>query len=165
MTGNKNIICCFTGHRDIITADMPIITAKLNTLLEHLLMQGIYKFRVGGAIGFDTLAAQCIIDLKSQHSRLELVEVLPFSNYRSRWTLADRVMGEFIDSHADSIIYACEKASRYAYLSRDRLMVDGSNLCISYCNRSSGGTAYTVKYALKNGLYVYNIGSLDISSL
>lgn len=36
---------------------------------------------------------------------------------------------------------------------------------ISYCTRTTGGTAYTVKYALEHGITVYNASSFDVSAL
>lgn len=36
---------------------------------------------------------------------------------------------------------------------------------ISYCNKPTGGTAFTVKYALERGLTVYNASSFDVNSL
>ena len=36
-------------------------------------------------------------------------------------------------------------------------MVDNSSVCVCYLNRESGGTAYTVDYARKNGLEIINL--------
>jgi len=43
--------------------------------------------------------------------------------------------------------------------------VDGSRYCISYCNKPTGSTAFTVKYALERGLTVYNASSFDVNTL
>ena len=48
----------------------------------------------------------------------------------------------------DKIVYVSKEPSRGAYLVRDRHLVDGSRYCICYCNKPTGGTAFTVKYAL-----------------
>ena len=41
---------------------------------------------------------------------------------------------------------------------RNRALVDASNVCIAYMTDASrGGTAYTVRYAEKKGIPVYNL--------
>ena len=44
-------------------------------------------------------------------------------------------------------------------------MVDSSAVCIAYCTRKTGGTAYTVRYALKKGLQVINLADWNIAQL
>lgn len=65
----------------------------------------------------------------------------------------------------DKIVYVSKEPSRGAYLARGRHLVDGSRYCISYCNKPTGGTAFTVKYALERGLTVYNASSFDVNTL
>lgn len=72
---------------------------------------------------------------------------------------------EKIDKQVDKIVYAAKEPSRGVYLLRDRHLVDCSAYCISYCTRNTGGTAYTVKYALEHGVTVYNASSFDVSAL
>jgi hypothetical protein len=43
---------------------------------------------------------------------------------------------------------------------RNRHLVDNSSACIAYLTESKGGTAYTVDYAEKHGLTVFNIAEL-----
>lgn len=40
---------------------------------------------------------------------------------------------------------------------RNRHLVDNSSACITYLTETKGGTAYTVDYATKRGLTVFNI--------
>jgi len=40
---------------------------------------------------------------------------------------------------------------------RNRYMVDHSCTCICYLTETTGGTAYTVKYAREKGLHIFNI--------
>ena len=35
--------------------------------------------------------------------------------------------------------------------------VGGSSCCIAWCTRATGGTAYTLRYAQKQGLRVWNV--------
>lgn len=70
---------------------------------------------------------------------------------------ADRKEFESILSAADGIVYTAEVYDRGCMLRRDRYMVDKSSICVSYMTKNTGGTAYTVGYALKKGLEVINL--------
>ena len=43
---------------------------------------------------------------------------------------------------------------------RNRFLADISSLCICYLTKNTGGTAYTVRYAQKEGLKIVNITDL-----
>jgi len=63
------------------------------------------------------------------------------------------------------VVYKEKTGSREAYLSRDRHLVDNSAYCIAYCTRNYGGTAYSVRYAMKSGVAVLNTADYDITYL
>ena len=48
---------CVTGHRKIPPVDMNSIRQRLIQTIDHLYAKGITMFYVGGAQGFDALAA------------------------------------------------------------------------------------------------------------
>ena len=51
--------CCFTGHRDIPTGRTPEIAERTaNEVRKLIANHGVRFFGVGGATGFDTLAAE-----------------------------------------------------------------------------------------------------------
>ena len=60
----KQQICCFTGHRIIKKNIIPLIKQNIAIEIRKLITQGVTYFIVGGALGFDTLAAQTVLDLK-----------------------------------------------------------------------------------------------------
>ncbi len=70
--------CCFTGHRIIPRDQMEAIQEKTEKAIIGLIHQGITSFVVGGAKGFDTLAAEIVIGLKKQFPYIQLILVLPF---------------------------------------------------------------------------------------
>ena len=43
---------------------------------------------------------------------------------------------------------------------RNRHLVDNSSVCVSYMTKNTGGTAYTVGYAIKNHVQVINLAEL-----
>ena len=165
MTDFKPHTCCFTGHRDIPAGEEAKIRTRLRYRTEKLYNQGYRYFGVGGAIGFDTLAAEWLLDFRESHHLIRIIGVYPFPGYRLHWTEAQRACAEALDRRLDKITYCEQTPSRGAFLARDRHLVDCSSACICYCTRAAGGTAYTVKYALEHGLPVYNTSSFDVRQL
>ncbi len=157
--------CCFSGHRDVKEKDIPAILSRVEAITDSLEAKGVIYYGVGGALGFDTLMAEYIIKRRERDNRLKLIEILPYPDYRKYWTAQQQRRAEVIDSKADKIVYCSKFPSKAAYLARDRHMVDGSAYCVAYCEKPSGGTAYTVKYALEQGLTVLNVENYDINSL
>lgn len=157
--------CCFVGHKDIPPGEQLKILARVEHRLIPLIKQGVTYFGIGGSLGFDTLIADMLVSLKAAHPRIRIIEVLPFEGYRSKWSLEQQRHAKKIDKQVDKIVYAAKEPGRGVYLLRDRHLVDYSAYCISYCTRTTGGTAYTVKYALEHGVTVYNASSFDVSAL
>lgn len=155
--------CCLTGHRDL-PADTRLLEARLTEAVRGRLAQGVRYFGVGGAVGFDTLAAEVLLNLRDTlYPQIRVIAVEPFDGFTSRWTDAQRARRQALLPRYDKRVCLLPRGSREAYLARDRYLVNNSAHCISYCNRTSGGTAYTVRYALRRGLYVENLGSLNVA--
>lgn len=57
--------CCFTGHRRIPPEAIAPLRERLEAEIESLIRQGVRYFGAGGALGFDTLAAEAVLDLKA----------------------------------------------------------------------------------------------------
>ena len=68
---------CFTGHRELPTDDLPEISKRLEDTLLTLIEQGYCYFGAGGALGFDTLAAQAVLRLRERYPQIRLILVLP----------------------------------------------------------------------------------------
>lgn len=148
--------CCFTGHRHL-PREEEAIWQRVQEHLIPLLEQGVRYFGVGGALGFDTLVAEKLLELRGQYPQIRVILVLPFRGYQSRWTTAQQARAARIESRVDKVVYCCDAPSREAFLARDRHLVDGSAYCIGYCTRTTGGTAYTLRYAEKQGLQIWNL--------
>lgn len=161
----KTKTCCLTGHRDLPRILFPL-KKRLTDAVCDCLDAGVCYFGVGGAVGFDTFAAEVLLDLRdTRFPQIRVIVVEPFPGYTARWTLAQCSKRQLLLSRYDKVVCLRNSPGREAYLARDRHLVDASSRCISYCNRSSGGTAYTVRYALRQGLRVDNLGSLDVTRL
>jgi len=158
--------CCFTGHRDIPLCDEQKIITRVRYLLPPLLNRGVKYFGVGGAVGFDMIAAEYLLYLRDrERKRIKIISVLPFPEWRENWTKDQIMRQDAIMRLSDKVTYASNEYSKDAYWIRDKKLVDGSMFCISYCNRRTGGTAKTVRYAIEKGLEVYNASSWDLSQL
>ena len=155
----KEQTCCFTGHRLIPYHEMDSVTARTEMQIRELILHnGVRFFGVGGAIGYDTLAAQILFRLRStDFPQIKVILVYPFEGFTSRWTDEQRAEYDRLLPQYDKAVCVAQSGSREAYLARDRHLVDGSAYCIAYCTRSSGGTAYTVLYARERGVEVYNV--------
>ena len=56
--------CCFTGHRKLPEEQLPQLKQALFKVIVRLASQGVTRFACGGALGFDTLAAQMVFVVK-----------------------------------------------------------------------------------------------------
>ena len=68
---------CFTGHRKILPEQQDKVARQLKKTIVELANDGYQFFGAGGALGFDTLAAQAVLDLKSDLPQIKLILVLP----------------------------------------------------------------------------------------
>ena len=153
----KEITCCFTGHRFIPKCDEKTLENRLDGIMEELIGKGFAVFCSGGALGFDALAAKAVIRLKEKYPHIKLVMLLPCKEQDNLWSEHDRREYSRILGMADKISYAEESYARGCMHKRNRQLVDSSGLCVAYLKKAAGGTAYTVNYALKNGVSVINL--------
>ena len=153
----KNRTVCFTGHRKIPPKRMTSLARRLRTEIIELIEKGYLYFGAGGALGFDTLAAQTVLDLKIDYPQIKLILVLPCVSQANAWSSEDRGRYEYIKAKADKVVYISREYTRGCMHERNRHLVDNSSVCVCYLTEQTGGTAYTVNYAAEKGLYVFNI--------
>ena len=161
--------CCLTGHRVIPPGEeKKIMVRARNILLKLIREKNVRYFGVGGAVGFDMMAAEYLIHLKQHGERqIKIISVLPYPDWRETedWTDALRLREDWILRCCDKVVYVRPAYEKSVFLLRDRKLVDGSAYCVSYCNRPRTGTAYTVKYALDHGVKVFNASSFNLKDL
>lgn len=148
---------CFTGHRNIAYEAAVQLPALLESVLVELIERGASVFRAGGAIGFDTLAALKVLELKERYPHIRLELVLPCRNQTQYWEEAAVRTYRYILERADSVRFLFDTYFDGCMLERDRKLVEGSDVCVAFCKRSRGGTAYTFAHALRAGLEVINL--------
>ena len=161
--------CCLTGHRVIPPGEeRKILTRTRYILLKLIREKNVRYFGVGGAVGFDMLAAEYLLHLKAhKEQQIKVISVLPYPDWRETddWTDELRLRENRILRACDKVVYVRPAYEKNVFLLRDRKLVDGSAYCVSYCNQPKTGTAYTVKYALNHGVKVYNASSFNVMTL
>ena len=150
--------CCFTGHRQLPFFKRRAIYRQTEQIIRALILQhNVCFFGVGGAIGYDMLAATILLRMKKREfPHIKIILVYPFDGFTEGWSLWQQHMHRRLLPQYDKVVCASKTACRQAYLLRNRHLVDGSAYCISYCTQAHGGTAFTVQYAKSQGLTVYN---------
>lgn len=146
--------CCFTGHRNIARRILPALTAELDRTTRALIAEGVRYFETGGARGFDTLAAETVLQLRQEFPHIRLILVLPCRNQTRGWRADDVRRYEAVMERADKVVYTGDVYTTECMRRRNRCLVDHSGVCAAYCTRSFGGTAYTVDYARRQGVRV-----------
>lgn len=149
--------CGFTGHRRIEQNHWGAIRPLLARAVRYAYSEGCRDFYNGGAIGFDLLAAEAVLDLKRIYPDVRLIMVLPCMNQDSRWSESDRDKYERVVNSADKVICLSPIYYNGCMQARNRRIVEESDMLIAYLGRPQGGTAQTVRLAESHGLTVYNL--------
>ena len=150
----------FTGHRIIAKSAVADLRHDLYSTVCSLILQGYDSFICGGAIGFDTEAACCVLSFREKFPHIKLILALPCRDQTVKWEdLEDlneykRILGE-----ADLVEYMREFYTEGCMHERNRWMADRSSVCVAYFNGHRGGTAYTYKYAREKGLRLFNLAT------
>ena len=151
-------ICCFTGHRQIPNKLAVPLMNLMEAELESLISKGYAVFRVGGALGFDTLAALAVIRARIKYPDIKLELCLPCKNQSEFWSSSQKDTYNLILGMADDIRYVGDAYTSSCMFERNRMLVNGSSFCIAfYRPNSTGGTSYTVKYAAKMNVPCLNL--------
>ena len=135
---------------------MTSLAQRLKTEIVELIDKGNLFFETGGALGFDTLAAQTVLDLKNDYPQIKLILVLPCLSQADAWSSEDKERYEYIKANADKVVYTSREYTRGCMHKRNRHLVDNSSTCVCYLTEKTGGTAYTVEYATRKGVFVIN---------
>ncbi|MFR3237051.1 MAG: SLOG family protein [Acutalibacter sp.] len=151
--------CCFTGHRRIPEQEMLWLRRRLREEIVALVEEkGITTFLAGGALGFDTIAAQEVLRARGErYPGLKLELVLPYVGQEEQWSQRDASIYRAMLRQADRVVYIAGRYTQGCMFQRNRYLVEHSAYCLCYQKRGRGGTAYTVRYANSQGLAVRNL--------
>ena len=125
-----NQTCCFTGHRKIPLDQLESVTQRLRDAVIASIKDGYLYFGAGGALGFDTLAAQTVLDLKKDYPQIKLILVLPCKTQTRGWKQEDIEEYNRIMKAADKVVYTSQDYYSGCMQKRNRHLVNNSSKCI-----------------------------------
>ena len=155
---DKSKIACFSGHRKL-PLNCDELRAKLKKEIIGLIERGVVFFGAGGALGFDMLAEETVLQLKEEYPHIRLILGLPCSPEQQtlKWNNKQRLKYYDILQSADKVRVLSPQYTSGCMLTRNRHLVDNSAYLICYLREKRGGTAYTVAYAEQQGLQIIRL--------
>jgi len=162
--------CCFTGHRPDklpwrYNEEDPRCLAlkeKLTTVVEEVYRQGYRHFICGMAQGCDLYFCECVLALREKYADVTLEAAIPCPTQSDRWPAEQQRRYARLVAACDLETVVCSQYNSGCMQRRDRYMVDHAALLIAAFSGSSGGTRYTIGYALQRGLDIIDLPIPDI---
>lgn len=147
----------FTGHREhkAIMQDCDLFTTGLTTSeqlvreLSNLIDEGYCTFLGGMAEGFDLLAAEVVLQLIEVNRGVKFIAVIPFRSQSNNFSPENKRRYLEMLERCDSSIILSEQYFAGCYSVRNDFLVENSSVLVTNFNGTKGGTAYTVKQAVK----------------
>ena len=162
----KYINVCFIGHRKIMVTQS--LTDRLTALVSDLIKSGVQNFIFGSHSQFNDLCYKIVSKLQKQYPFIKRIHYcLAYENYASAG------INNLYEHEID-----CESAinaGKSAYIVRNKMMIDDSDLCVFYYNenyqplqqiksqygltthQSRSGTAIAFQYARRNNRVIVNL--------
>lgn len=161
----KKITCCFTGHRpeklpwgnNESSPDCVTLKKRLAQTLEELYRRGFRHFISGMAQGCDLYFAEAALALREGYPDVVVEAAVPCPSQSKSWREEERARYQGILDRCDLETMVQQHYTQGCMLRRDRYMVDRAALLLAAYNGSSGGTRYTINYALDCGLEVIRL--------
>ncbi|MDO5477841.1 MAG: hypothetical protein Q4G23_01610 [Clostridia bacterium] len=170
MDNEKLHACCFFGHRKINKT--PELLEKLTETIEFLIAdKGVITFYFGSKSEFDDLCYKVVSDLKEKYIYIKRIYVRVTYQH-----IDDAYKNYLLESYEDTYFpEQIENSGRASYVKRNREMIDNSDYCVIYydksyvppksknnrqdllCNKTKSGTAIAYDYAAKKGKKVINV--------
>lgn len=155
----KTRSCFFTGHRKISKEKQILIKQKTKEYAEKLIVEyDVKNFICGGAIGFDTIAAEAVLELKELYPHIMLWIYVPCRGQSDLWDKRAKEKYSLILSMADEVVlvsngeYCAENMRK-----RNLKMIKDAFFCIAFCLMNRSGTGFTLRNAEASGCRIFNI--------
>ncbi len=139
---NEEKICAFTGHRKL---ESDFCAEALFEAIRNLVDEGVYTFLNGMAMGFDLLAAEFVLTLKTQNPKIKLIACIPCENQDRYYDEDSKMRYKSALLMANEQVVLSERYYNGCMQVRNKYMAERANLLVTYCKKTTGGTAYTVK--------------------
>ena len=150
---DKDITASFTGHRTYDGSR----NHELEIAIRDCYAKGYRYFLCGMAIGFDLEAAKVALALRDELADIKVIAVIPFEGMQQRFSASQRSLFDKVAGEADEVITLASDYSASVYAVRNNFLVDNSSAVIAYFTGEKGGTAYTIRRAVKSLAQITNI--------
>ena len=157
--------CCFTGHRP---GKLPWrynefdprclkLKRRIADAVELAYAQGFRHFLCGMAMGCDLYFCEAVLALRERHPDVTVEAAIPCPTQADAWPPAQRERYDRLVAACDFETMVSGQYTSTCMLRRDRYLVDHASLLIAAFDGTSGGTRYTVEYALNQGLAIVDL--------
>ena len=157
--------CCFTGHRP---GKLPWrynefdprclkLKRRIADAVELAYEQGFRHFLCGMAMGCDLYFCEAVLALRERHPDVTVEAAIPCPTQADAWSPAQRERYDRLVAACDFETMVSGQYTSTCMLRRDRYLVDHASLLIAAFDGTSGGTRYTVEYALNQGLAIVDL--------
>lgn len=86
-------------------------------------------------MGFDTLAAQAVLEMRKKYKQIKLILVLPCISQADKWNEQDKRIYEHIKCSANKVIYTSENYFHGCMHKRNRYLVDNSSVSFAIAKK------------------------------
>lgn len=154
--------CAFTGHRNMTDSEKKLACDLLKVRLADLIdNHGTTEFYIGGALGFDTVAAVALSHLKKEgyEGKFRMTLVCPHHGQEDGWSEYDRSVYKTLLSYYDEVVTIADKYVNGCMKTRNQYMVDHAGMLIAYVDtaRRRSGSVQTYNMAVRKGIPVVNM--------
>ena len=157
--------CGYTGHRP---GKLPwryneqdprclALKRRMMDAVELAYEQGYRHFLCGMAMGCDLYFCECVLALRRKYADVTLEAAIPCPTQADAWPAEQRTRYARLVEACDFETMVSAEYSSSCMQRRDRYMVDHASLLIAAFDGSTGGTRYTVEYALRRGLTIVDL--------
>ena len=148
----------FSGHRSIPEHRKEKLRKELREKTKMLYAMGIRNYYCGMALGFDMLAAEVVLSLKSELPQLKLIAVVPFKGQSVRWCYNEQARYNVILTRCDDVILLSQTYYNGCLLRRnDYMLAHSCGLIAFFDGKPKGGTFYTCRKAKSLGMDIINL--------
>ena len=156
---NKLETVCLTGHRpnklpwfyDETKENCIIFKKDLKAILEGAIKYGLKNFLTGMAEGFDMIATEILLELKTIYKDIKIIAVIPCLGQEKNWQQSQKDRYYEILNLCDEKIILSKTYTKTCMNDRNKFMVDHSSVVIACYNGQPSGTKNTIRFAKENG--------------
>ncbi len=157
--------CSFTGHRpgklpwgynerDPRCADLK---RRIRDAVEAAYDEGCRHFLCGMALGCDMYFCECVLALRAKHPDVTVEAAIPCPTQAADWPPAEQTRYRMLVKACDLETMVSDRYTPGCMQRRNRYLVDHASLLIAAYDGTSGGTQYTIQYAMRQGVNIVDL--------